>query len=250
MYSHCGFEHTQLAAGVFDFALHTHSLGADVALAIGAMLSVSTLTSVDLSSNNLGREGGEAVAQAVQRGSALTSLRLERCYIGREAVAALARALDVNTTLEELDARYSLERWKAEDEAAAQQMAAVVLSHKALLKFGGVPMRELRANELAELDLSKQGLGLAEGLVPGGVMAGATALLKVTSPHLPSPAPHRVAFAVSLTLFRSQLHDVTQRRRVTCRVRHRFVWAKISWATKVRHRSVRPCGRPSCSCWI
>jgi len=53
---------------------------------------------------------------------------------------------------------------------AAQQLAAAVLASAPLEVFGEVPLKELRADALTELDLSNKNLGPAEGIVLAGLL--------------------------------------------------------------------------------
>ena len=58
-----------------------------------------SLTSLDLSYDNFGPEGGKAVAEALRVNSSLTSLDMERNYIGPEGGKAIGEALCVNGSL-------------------------------------------------------------------------------------------------------------------------------------------------------
>ena len=163
--------------------LSKNALTAEVVPALVAVLQTRTLTSLDLSSNSLGAEGGAAVARGVRAGAALKRLCLERCHVGREAIDELATVLQGGSTLTELDVRYNLERWRAEDAPSAQRLATAVLGSSVMASFGGVPLKRLRANSLTELLLGGHGLGLAEGVALGGVLAHATSLSRLCLPN-------------------------------------------------------------------
>ncbi|KAF0433187.1 Protein NLRC3 [Gigaspora margarita] len=73
----------------------------------------STLTSLDLSngswssSNNIGSEGGRALADALCKNNTLKFLNLQYNNLGSEGGKALAKALCSNTTLASLDISYN-----------------------------------------------------------------------------------------------------------------------------------------------
>ena len=52
----------------------------------------------------------------------------------------------------------------------AQQLAASVLASASLETFSNVPLKELRADSLGQLNLSSKGLGPAEGIVIAEVL--------------------------------------------------------------------------------
>ena len=62
-----------------------------------------TLTSLNLSYNQIGPEEVQALANALQNNTALTSLNLGYNHIGNEGAQALATALQNNATLTSLN---------------------------------------------------------------------------------------------------------------------------------------------------
>ena len=94
--------------------------------------------------------------------------------IGVEGGKAIGEALKVNASLTSLDTRDN-----AIDGDGAAQLVAAVLGSKSLLSFGKVPMKELRADELTELDLSNKHLGPTEGRVLGGLVAVSASLTSI-----------------------------------------------------------------------
>jgi len=48
---------------------------------------------------------------------------------------------------------------------AAQQLASMVVASTSLEVFGGVPLKQLRADSLTELDLTRKDLGPTEAIV-------------------------------------------------------------------------------------
>ena len=74
------------------------------AVMVGEMLQGNrTLTSIDLSINNLGEVGGAAIGAALTGNTTLTSIDLSMNKLGEVAGATLAEALTVNTTLTSID---------------------------------------------------------------------------------------------------------------------------------------------------
>ena len=141
-------------------------------VAIADALRVNTsLKSLNLHYNFIGQAGGEALGKALAVNTSLTSLDFSFNKIGQVGGEALAEALRVNTSLTSLDTRGNNISGDS-----AEQLAAAVLGSRSLLKFGGIPMKELRANKLTELDLSEQGLGPSEGRLLGGLVAVNTSL--------------------------------------------------------------------------
>jgi Ran GTPase-activating protein (RanGAP) involved in mRNA processing and transport len=65
-------------------------------------LSENSATEIDLSDRKLGREGAEAIAEALKVNKVVEKLNLKRCAIGDEGAIAIAEALKVNNTLKEI----------------------------------------------------------------------------------------------------------------------------------------------------
>ena len=63
----------------------------------------STLQSLDLSFNNLGETGGQAIAEALKLNSTLQTLNLYGNKLGETGGQAIAEALKVNSTLQTLN---------------------------------------------------------------------------------------------------------------------------------------------------
>ena len=83
-------------------------LGGDrptVLAVLGALLRSRLLRVLDLSFNELGPEGGAAVAKALEDNDSLTLLRLDNNRIGAEGAMAIAQALKVNGSLKSLKLR-------------------------------------------------------------------------------------------------------------------------------------------------
>ena len=76
------------------------------ALGLGAGRANATLTSLDLSGNELRGGGAMALAGALRENTTLTELDLQSTHMGMDDVHALTAALYTNTTLARLDLRY------------------------------------------------------------------------------------------------------------------------------------------------
>ena len=62
---------------------------------------------------------------------------------------------------------------------AAQQLSSAVLASKSLEVFSEVPIKELRADSLTELDLRLKDLGPTEGMVIAALIEGSAVLKKL-----------------------------------------------------------------------
>ena len=162
------------------------SIGDEGAAAIGEALKVNkVLNSLELSFNwpgymralpqmqalafaltacarapRVGAEGAKTLASSLEANAVLTELNLRNNEVGDEGAKALASALKGNAVLTQLDMRGNDISGEA-----AQQLAAAVLASPSLEVFGKVPLKELRADALTELDLSVKDLGPAEDIV-------------------------------------------------------------------------------------
>ena len=134
-------------------------------------------------------EGITAIADALRVNGGLTSIDLSRnqlCGIWTdgwghqqgtytaEGITAIADALRVNGALTCVDIRFN----NIEGDGAAQ-LSAAVLGNLKIEMFNEIPIKEMRANSLTELDLNGKDFGVegvmvVAGLIP--VMGGLTAL--------------------------------------------------------------------------
>jgi hypothetical protein len=152
------------------------------------------LASLNFANNNIGPVGANAVAAMVAVTGGLTSLDLsgnQLCGVRinpnpypnpfgdsgtytAEGITAIADALRVNGSLTRVDVR----RNKIAGDGAAQ-LSAAVLGNLKIEKFNGIPIKEMRANSITELDLEGQGVGVEGGMVVARfvpVMVGLTSL--------------------------------------------------------------------------
>jgi hypothetical protein len=153
------------------------------------MMRGDSVSELDLQARNIGVEGGMLLAYLLPVMGGLTSIDLSRnrlCGIWTDAhdgqqgthtaegITAIADALRVNGGLTSIDVR--------SNEIAgdgASQLAAAVLGNLKIEIFNEIPIQEMRANSLTELDLNRKGVGVEGGMVVAGlipVMGGLTAL--------------------------------------------------------------------------
>ena len=157
-----------------------------------------SLRVLDLSDNKLGPKGGATVAKAIKRNSTLTSLNLLANNFDVKTVQMLLKVKEEkpslttlcgikpsqtqvdlsNLGLEPADAKLFLPEIAVSGSLtnldvssnnitgdAAQQLAEAVLSKHNLEVFCKIPLKELRADKLINLDLRGKGIGVPGALV-------------------------------------------------------------------------------------
>ena len=147
--------------------------------AIAKALRVNVgLTALDLSSNDLADEGISAVCEAIQSNedTKLASLNFSDNGIGpvgANAVAAMVAVTGALTCVDVSTQGYNI----AGNDAA--QLAAAILGNLKIERFNEIPIKEMRADSLKELDLNGKDVGVEGGMVVAGlipVMGSLTAL--------------------------------------------------------------------------
>ena len=96
---------------------------------------------MNLSYNNLGPEGGKAIASGIRDSTSMTSLSTAHNNISGDG---------------------------------AQDLASAVLANPSLENFSGIPLKELRADSLTELNLCNKGLGVPEAMVLADLLGTVT----------------------------------------------------------------------------
>ncbi len=134
----------------------------------------SKLASLNFGNNDISPVGANAVAAMVAVTGALTKLSLAKNKLEEEGTKTICEALEQNKTLKELDVRSNN---IAGD--GAEQISATVLGNLKIEMFNEIPVKEMRANSLTELDLNGKGVGVegvmvVAGLIP--VMGGLTSI--------------------------------------------------------------------------
>jgi hypothetical protein len=146
--------------------LSSKGLGPAEGIVLAKLMKFSAvLTDLNIAVNNIGPGGAKAFADALRVNAALTTLNLYGNSIGLEGGKALAEALRVNAVLTNLSVAHD----PSISGEAAQQLAAAATRQqpsKSLKVLSEVPIQELREDRHTSLDLSYNGLGATEGIVP------------------------------------------------------------------------------------
>jgi Ran GTPase-activating protein (RanGAP) involved in mRNA processing and transport len=164
---------TKLASLYMGF----NKIGPVGATSVAAMVAVTGgLTALDLSSNDLKDDGVSAVFKAIQNNkeTKLASLNFSSNSIGPGGANAVAAMVAVPGGLTSIDVRQNN---IAGDGAA--QLAAAVLGNLKIEMFNEIPIQEMRANSLTELDLKGKDFGVVGGMVVANlipVMGGLTSI--------------------------------------------------------------------------
>jgi Ran GTPase-activating protein (RanGAP) involved in mRNA processing and transport len=206
-----------------------NNIGQVGATSVAAMVAVTTggLTKLSLAHDELGEEGTKAICEALEqnktlkelnlRGSryharsviggpagakyvskmlgvngSLTECDLSANWFGAEGAKQLADALRVNGALTCVDIRYTL----GGDGAA--HLAAAVLGNLKIEMFNEIPIKEMRANSLTELDLKGKDFGFEGGMVVAGLIPvmGALTRADVRRNNIAGDGAVRLAAAV------------------------------------------------------
>jgi len=67
-----------------------------------------TLTSLDLMHNNIGYQGAQSIANALNTNSSITTLDFQSNDIGDEGAESIVDALNTNSSITSLDLRYNM----------------------------------------------------------------------------------------------------------------------------------------------
>jgi hypothetical protein len=171
-----------LLCGVTTFGGGTYT--AEGITAIAEALRVNgALTSVKLSGNRLGDEGWGVIFAAIcgSKDSKIMSLDASCENISPAGVQLIAEALRTSVTgaLTRVDVRQNN---IAGD--GAVQLAAAVLGNFKIEMFNEIPIKEMRANSITELDLNGKDFGVEGVMVVAGLIPVMGALTTVwTSAH-------------------------------------------------------------------
>merc|ERR1712137_1239663 len=160
-----GIKHNQTTFSLYG------GLGSVDAILIASDLRVSAvLTNLNLWNNQIGPSGASAIAETLKVNAVLTNLNLADnilCGIkfgqgtyNASGIEALAEALKVNRVLTNLDTRRN-----DISGDAAQKLAAAVFSSVSLEVFGEVPLKQLHADSVTQLNLEDKSLGPTEAIV-------------------------------------------------------------------------------------
>ena len=159
-----------------------------------------SLTSLDVGYNGIQGEGAKQVAAAVLakptlviftsiplkelRADSLTTLDLKGKGLGVPEAIVLADLLkSVSASMTRVDVR---DNSIAGD--GASQLSAAVLANTKIEVFNEIPIKEMRADSLTELNLEGKGIGLEGGMVVAGLVPvmGSIRSVRWTLGHEPS----------------------------------------------------------------
>ncbi|KOO30865.1 protein nlrc3, partial [Chrysochromulina tobinii] len=164
----CGIQRDQTTA---DFRNKGLKLSDAILLASDLSQAVVTgaLTSVNLRGNKLRDEGWGAIFAAIcgNKDSKIMSLDASSETIGPAGVKLIAEALRTSVTggLTSIDVRQNNIAGNG-----AVQLAAAVLGNLKIEIFNEIPIKEMRANSLTELDLNGKYVGVEAGMVVAGLI--------------------------------------------------------------------------------
>ncbi|XP_068761724.1 NLR family CARD domain-containing protein 3-like [Montipora capricornis] len=140
--------------------------GSGTAILADAMATNSTVTLLDLSSNEISISGAAALAKSMEVNSTLTELNLSESGIGDSGAAALAKALEVNSTLTELNlSENGISDWGAAALAKAMAVNSTLtgldLNHDRIGYLGTAALAQAMEinSTLTELNLSENEIG-------------------------------------------------------------------------------------------
>jgi hypothetical protein len=145
-------------------------IGSDLKLMAG-------VTTLDLSVNRIGDDGAKVIAEALKvKDSKIMSLDASSENIGPVGGKLISEALRTSVTgaLTRVDVRHNN---IAGD--GAVQLAAAVLGNLKIEMFNEIPIKEMRANSLTELDLNGKGVGVEGVMVVAGLIPVMGALTEV-----------------------------------------------------------------------
>ena len=148
-----------------------NSLGAEDAKLLADALRVNgSMTSLDISNNQMGDEGVKPICEALKQNTTLKVLDLNARNvsggeIGPQGAKYLADMLGVNASVTCVDVRRNN---IAGD--GASELSAAVLANTKIEVFNEIPIKEMRADALTELDLKGKGIGVEGGMVVAGLV--------------------------------------------------------------------------------
>ena len=129
----------------------------NVASLMDGLADSLTLTAIDLSNNYINEAAAVAIGVALKANKCIKVLDLHDNRIGFQGSQGIIEAMKVHPSLTVLDLRVNQISGHA-----AKELAQAVLANTRMQEFGKVPISDLRACCIGELDLSHQRLGPAE----------------------------------------------------------------------------------------
>ena len=164
------------ASRISTWDLSGERLGPEIAEPLANYIYVTaSLTSIDLEHNQLGAEGVKALAPALRDSPSLASIDLYNNNLGAEGAKALAPALRDSASVTCLDVRHN-----GISGDGASQLSAAVLGNPKMENFNEIPIKEMRANSLIELDLSGKEVGVVGCMVVAGLLPVMASLTNIS----------------------------------------------------------------------
>ena len=158
--------------------LSSKSLGVNSAIVIASLIGVNaSLTSINLKDNRLGDVGWCAIFDALRDNpqNKIKEWDLERQGINSTVAKSLADYVAVSGSLTSCDVR---DNQIVGD--GASQLSAAVLTNTKIEKFNEIPIKEMRADSLTELDLKSKNIGVEGGMVVAGLVPVMGSLTKLS----------------------------------------------------------------------
>jgi hypothetical protein len=138
------------------------------------------LTMLSLAKNKLEADGTKAICEALEQNKTLKELDISGNWIGDSNIGGsagvkhVAKMLSFNGGLTSIDVRQNNNVGDG-----AVQLAAAVLGNLKIEIFNKIPIKEMRANSLTELDLNGKYVGVEGGMVVAGLIPVMGALTQV-----------------------------------------------------------------------
>jgi len=170
--------------GLVALELEGNSISPEGARQLSRALEAnSTLQLLGLRGNDLRTEGWCAIFRALRdnKDNKIESWDLSGESISPEVVKVLAEYVSASTAVRSLNVGNNDIIGES-----AESLAKVVLEHKSLTDFCGIPLVSLRENTLEQLDLRRKGIGIPGAIVLSKLLPAATLLttLRLDDNHL------------------------------------------------------------------
>eukprot|EP00808_Paulinella_micropora_P014279 g54964.t1 len=150
-------------ASLTEISLWGNGIGDAGAIAIGRALEENKeckLEKLDISRNQIGAEGAQHIAKALEVNKTLQTLNINWNSIGAQGAEHIAEALKDHPSVTSVDLRVN-----SLSVESGSALAAVAKQNPRIKKMCGIPLDSLRDNKTTELKLSSTSLGPAEAAI-------------------------------------------------------------------------------------
>ena len=110
---------------------------------------------------------------AAMKGKPMVSIGMADCNLGVDGAKAVAELVSVTASVTRVDVRGN------NIAGGASSLSAAVLGNTTIEVFNGIPIKEMRADSLTELDLKHKGIGVEGGLVVAGLLPAMASITSV-----------------------------------------------------------------------